>query len=139
MCRPITKQSRKGAFLYQLLRPELVARSALPLSSDCFSRFALADPDWRLRNDEVRDAHRMLLDKLLPAFLDRMRARPLPSNLKLFISVLHAFGINVRCMAVLHRMCDRSDAKDADIRRFLLGEMVARAVSPQPRNCLFAC
>jgi hypothetical protein len=129
-----------------------VARSAVPLSSDCFSRFGQADPAWQHHNADarwlsaldgggvvvllfmqfahphVRATHSMLMSKLIPAFLDRMRARPIPSNLKLFVSVLHAFGINVRCLAILHRLCNGVDAKDTDIRRFVMCEMVARAV-----------
>jgi hypothetical protein len=38
---------------FQLLRPELLVRFDIPLSSDAFSGFARPDPQWRHNNNEV--------------------------------------------------------------------------------------
>jgi hypothetical protein len=38
----------KRAFLYRMLRPELVLSNAVPLSSDCFTLWGSADPNFKV-------------------------------------------------------------------------------------------
>lgn len=65
--------SQKNRHLYQLLRPELVKKSPVPLSSDAFSKLG-KDKAQKEHNDEVKEATRLLETILIPkfaAYLDR--------------------------------------------------------------------
>lgn len=132
---PVTKSSPKGAFLYRLLRPELLARSPVKLSADAFSRFALADPEWKTHNNEVRSVYAMLCDVFVPAFLERCRARPVPDDATVFVAVAHSFGLNVRTLGLLHQLCG---AADVELAAFLSGELTARAAKNVVRTWVAA-
>ena len=59
-------RDKPGAFLYQLLRPELVSRFRCPLSSDAFTLFGHTDN--KVHDSEVHEATRYLHDKVIPDF-----------------------------------------------------------------------
>ena len=58
--------------LCNLLRPELVATSPIPLCSDAFSLFQRACPNARRSNSEVKEATRRLLQYHIPKLADRL-------------------------------------------------------------------
>lgn len=80
---PETPESgTKGAFLYRLLRPELVVRNGVALSSDSFSRFGGPTMDLREPHDtNTKNATDVLVEELVPQFaqwLDKQYNRAFP-------------------------------------------------------------
>eukprot|EP00026_Physarum_polycephalum_P001843 Phypoly_transcript_01846.p1 GENE.Phypoly_transcript_01846~~Phypoly_transcript_01846.p1 ORF type:complete len:502 (+),score=60.52 Phypoly_transcript_01846:73-1578(+) len=63
---PVLISNHKNAHLYRLLRPELVRRFEVPLSSDAFTLFGKRGAG--IHNKEVRQATESLLNECIPHF-----------------------------------------------------------------------
>jgi Translation initiation factor eIF3 subunit 135 len=113
----------KNPHLYQLLRSELVAKSAKPLNSDTYSPFHRVLPMSERQEDElhIRELFARMMDEFVPAAAAAIDQLPDLSGPRV-CDELHAMGINVRYLpAVL------SSVKSQQSRRAILTEMVARA------------
>ena len=113
----------RGIF-HRLLRPELVKRSNVPLSSDAFSRFQKSDPKDKALNGQVTVATEMLHQEIIPQvgmFLSEVQS----VNDLMLIGTIHRAGINVRHLGKLRRAVDRKAVK---MRQILLSEMCARVI-----------
>ena len=61
----------KNAFLYRLLRPELVKKSPVPLSSDASARQQMSDPRCKDLNRDVRTMKHILRTKVIPGYASK--------------------------------------------------------------------
>ncbi|KAL6070346.1 Clu domain-containing protein [Balamuthia mandrillaris] len=113
----------KSAYLFRLLRPELVKGNKQPLSSDAFSNFGRHQKE--VNNAEVTEAYRRLIGVIIPSFSSWLDQQPISKpNIRDLISNLHRQGINVRYLGKV-----RSLLRNAEWRQVLLEEMIARMVS----------
>jgi hypothetical protein len=134
--------SEKRAFLYKLLRPELVLSNPVPLSSDSFTMWGSADPNFRQYNTDVRNCTIRLYNETIPAFaakLDKVRRASFvpscgpekrrisshfqepPTSPVMLITDMHREGINVRHLGRL-----RKHVESRELKNLLLVEMAAR-------------
>mmetsp|Transcript_29066 Transcript_29066/g.73052 ORF Transcript_29066/g.73052 Transcript_29066/m.73052 type:complete len:1029 (-) Transcript_29066:1489-4575(-) len=128
----ILMRSNKAVHLYCLLRPELVSRSAFPLSSDALSGFAASDPDRRTHNREVCAVTRFLFEKIIPQFVEDLNTHAITAVTHAdLVRQMHARGINCRHLGMV-----RSGIKVAHLQSFLLTEMCARAMKNMLREHL---
>ena len=58
----------KNAFLYRLMRSELVKRSPKPLCSDAGTRAQQVDPNWKTYNRDARSVKMLLRAEIIPNF-----------------------------------------------------------------------
>ena len=119
---PGAKDSR--AIFHRLLRPELVKRSDIPLSSDAFSKFQKDDPKDKALNGQVHVATEMLFREIIPQFALSLSELKSFDDLML-IGSIHRAGINVRHLGKLRKCVD---PKATEIRRILLSQMCARCI-----------
>ena len=61
----------QNAFLYRLLRPELVKKSPFPICSDAGTRIQQQDPEWKTYNKNARTLKAQLVREIIPAFAVR--------------------------------------------------------------------
>jgi tetratricopeptide (TPR) repeat protein len=61
-----------NAFLYRLLRPELVKKSSVPLSSDAGNVVQRSDPNWRNLFRDVRAIKSYLRKDVIPIFAQKL-------------------------------------------------------------------
>lgn len=97
----LSQSAPKASYLYHLLRPELVKRNPVPLSSDGYSRFGSHNAD--AHNKEILKATQRLHEKIIPSFatwLDNQDDKKL-KGLKL-TQLMHREGINVRHVCAQH-------------------------------------
>jgi len=122
--------SKKGSFLYQLLRPEFVKNCPNSLSSDAFSLFGRSG-DFQEHDREVGEATKDLRQRLIPQFAKTLSIEA-ESNLKeplrtedmdRLICQIHREGINVRHLGRIYLLVSHSLLK-----RLALVEMVARVL-----------
>ncbi|KAL6047498.1 Histidine kinase A [Balamuthia mandrillaris] len=160
---PMIPDSRyKGTFLYRLFRPEFVkyyrppdAKDKLPLCSDGFCAWGLPGSSskdkaaFKLINDELREACRVLEQETLPALAAAINNdasslwRKHGSNLRLLrddcwdsknncfldsqqdikhlVVLLHREGLNVRYLGKLRELI-----REKKLRKLLLMEMIVR-------------
>lgn len=123
---------KKGAVLARLLRPELVAKNPVPLSSDAFTRFGWADA--KLHNQEVNDATQRLFAVAIPAFAKTLDEDYFKFKLNAVSDLrlakkLHVEGINIRFMGRCRNLC----ASNAS-RKLLLHNMVTRSLKTVIRS-----
>ncbi|KAL6078670.1 Histidine kinase A, variant 2 [Balamuthia mandrillaris] len=160
---PMIPDSRyKGTFLYRLFRPEFVkyyrppdAKDKLPLCSDGFCAWGLPGSSskdkaaFKLINDELREASRVLEQETLPALASAINNdtsslwRKHGSNLRLLrddcwdsknnrfldsqqdikhlVVLLHREGLNVRYLGKLRELI-----REKKLRKLLLMEMIVR-------------
>jgi hypothetical protein len=114
----------QGRRLYNLLRPELIARNAKPLSSDCFTGFAARDPNRRVHEREAVECFVRLLREGIPGFA-ATHGLQLGLSVGRVSALLHEHGINARLLGVVRARLDRKRHMRA--RRVLLLDMIARA------------
>lgn len=119
---PGDKQKEKGRVLYKLLRPELVVSNPIPLSSDAFTGWGRADPDWRIHNDEVTMATRRLFLKVIPELVVDLTE----DNIKTFTTDMNIRGINLRHMGFIRSLLVRS-GKDS-LADVVLLEIISRSM-----------
>jgi hypothetical protein len=113
-----------GAVLRHQLRPELVRKNPVPLSSDAFSRWGAHDA--RICNEDVIAAtHRLLTNAVVRA------ASRLDAGERDISAVLHAEGVNMRYLNVVRSRLTRPSARAAVVL-----EMVARAAKNDIRDVL---
>lgn len=121
------EQSKRGSYLYRLLRPEFVKNNSVPLCSDAFSSFQLAARE-RFENDIIEATKRLRaviipeisrnLDKNSTSYMSLIDLR---EKFPAFINSLHRNGVNVRYLGYLRGLCQTTAVKS-----FILTEMVAR-------------
>jgi len=61
----------QNAFLYRLLRPELVKKSPFPICSDAGTRIQQQDPEWKTYNKNARTLKAQLIREIIPTFAVR--------------------------------------------------------------------
>ncbi|GAM27028.1 hypothetical protein SAMD00019534_102030 [Acytostelium subglobosum LB1] len=120
----------RGAYLYRLLRLELVRKNEVPLCSDSFSPMPTIDIETH--NAEVRDAYDHMVTNIIPKFANDLEhtaegALTCDQLSKLF----HSEGINMRHLGLVRRCCSR----DA-IREVLLVEAISRCLKSLTRELL---
>eukprot|EP00029_Vermamoeba_vermiformis_P012721 TRINITY_DN765_c0_g1_i1.p1 TRINITY_DN765_c0_g1~~TRINITY_DN765_c0_g1_i1.p1 ORF type:complete len:2045 (-),score=399.74 TRINITY_DN765_c0_g1_i1:745-6357(-) len=122
----LVMKGRKGSFLYNLLRPELVASAQIPLSSDAFSPFGRHD--GAIHNKEVENAWFSFIESV-PKKLETMVTELedfLPDR---FTRSLHKYGINLRHVGLI-----RSLSQSKYIADQALVEMITRIAKNYVRN-----
>lgn len=90
------ESKKKGAFLYKMLRPELVKTNRISLSSDGISKFGHHE---RENDEEIKEATRNLIDFRIPNFAYSFSRKFKHSNIQpmsLLVHELHRAGINCR-------------------------------------------
>lgn len=121
--------SLRNSYLFRLLRPEFVKNYSKPLCPDAFSGFVEKhSPQEHI--DEVEEATRHLIDKVIPAF-----ARTLPTKCgsmrqlrKELRVVLHEAGINLRYLGIVRR-----HVSSPSVKQLILVEMIARVIKHEIR------
>ena len=98
----LRREPRDMSIFWRLLRPELVQRSPMPLSSDALSMFADSTPDEEEHSDSVRAATKRLIGEVIPEFAEWLSER---SDTELGLMDLkfdlHRAGINARHLGLL--------------------------------------
>ncbi len=124
-------RSTSASFLHRLLRPELVDRNPVPLSSDAFTMFAsLDDPERLEHRQEVTDATAHLLTTTVPRMADGLNSHTINVIQHAdLIRVMHKQGINVRYLGTL-----RAYVSVSYTRSFILTEMCCRVLKNMLRN-----
>lgn len=126
------------SFLYRLLRPELVRRNKVPLSSDAFTLFG---KDGHEEHDrEAREATQWLRDSIIPEFSAKLLASTLPGSprrqmaaeatVEWLLDNIHRNGINFRYLAAIRKECV---GKDSFWARLILTEIIARTLKSRLR------
>ena len=124
-----------GSFLYKLLRPELVKRFSVPLSSDAFTLFG--EDNQQEHDSEVRAATNYLHNTIIPEFarlLDQDHCNIENKPTQWFIDEAHRSGINIRYLGMI-----RSLVKNEKIRSILLSEIASRVLKNKFKNQLREC
>lgn len=125
----------KSRCLFRLLRPELVSRFHLPLSSDAFTAWGRMNSD--IHNMEVRQATQYLVDEAIPALAKFLSVDGTFQVWKDLKKDFHLHGVNIRYMGLVRRVClsEGSDNKHSSHRedpdaahRWLLREMIVRVL-----------
>eukprot|EP01117_Protostelium_nocturnum_P011778 TRINITY_DN4294_c0_g1_i2.p1 TRINITY_DN4294_c0_g1~~TRINITY_DN4294_c0_g1_i2.p1 ORF type:complete len:1562 (-),score=510.85 TRINITY_DN4294_c0_g1_i2:353-5038(-) len=112
----------RGAYMFKLMRPELVKKYAVPLSSDMFSGWGATQPE--LEEDGIK-ATDNLCQHIIPSLAEEIKSKDtreltsFPSELTTF---LHKNGINVRFMGLLF-----IHLKGSPNQKIILCEMIARS------------
>ena len=124
--------SKKGSFMYRLLRPELVARYPVPLSSDAFTYFGVSGRR-KVHDGEVRSASKWMHDEIIPRVAKELPERFAKvvghtNDFVWLVNQLHQEGINLRHLGRVFK-----STEDAAMKKMLLTEMVARALKHQLR------
>jgi hypothetical protein len=130
---PPTKRNRSCIF-YRMLRPELVRRSPVPLSSDSYSKFQSRDPNRHQLNQNTTAAWRNLTEVILPELASELAKResskdeqqPLTDDSTELVTEMHNRGCNIRYLGFLRRLLISSDSKHW--QKTATVEMVARVV-----------
>ena len=85
----------RGVHLHKLLRPELLAASTVPLSSDAFTGFGAHNAAEH--NAEVAGASNFLQETIIPRLADELSVRALPSSTSQQLGQsMHRRGVNMR-------------------------------------------
>eukprot|EP01119_Soliformovum_irregulare_P004567 TRINITY_DN1561_c1_g1_i3.p1 TRINITY_DN1561_c1_g1~~TRINITY_DN1561_c1_g1_i3.p1 ORF type:complete len:907 (+),score=307.61 TRINITY_DN1561_c1_g1_i3:36-2756(+) len=133
---PLTPNPKeKGSFLVNLMRPEFLKNNPIPLCSDSFSGFGLANKHQH--NQEIRQATHVLETVTIPNY-----ARKLEENyakfqegwtclewIEFILADVHRSGINFRFLGLL-----RSHVTCQELRQFLLLEVLARVIKRDIRK-----
>jgi hypothetical protein len=115
--------------LSRLLRPEFLKVYDKLLCSDAFSGFIQGTPDEDEITADVHEATRYLRETHIPKMAMRiyemMKETRLEKPLEKFrlTEAMHAMGINCRYAGIV-----RKHIKDPECRKFILAEVVARAI-----------
>jgi hypothetical protein len=130
---------RSRRIFCDLLRPELVRRHPVPLSSDAFSNFQAADRRAAQLNAQVRAATRELHERVIPEYADSLPLEPSWSKLRStpVVEGLHSRGISVRHLGLVRSHLPLGDEGRLR-RRLCLTEMCHRMVKNQLRQQLRA-
>eukprot|EP00466_Bigelowiella_natans_P016103 jgi/Bigna1/135819/aug1.31_g10527 len=118
---------------YRMVRPELLQilkreGDSPPLSPDAFTGFSRGDPDAEHHEKKATKATEYLLDHVIPDYARQLSALSLEDASRFrepVSSELHARGINVRHLGLLHGLVQ---PKAARVRDTLLVEMTARTL-----------
>lgn len=117
---PPTKRNRASIF-YRMLRPELVRRSPVPLSSDSYSRFQQKDPNRHQLNQNTTAAWRNLTEVILPQLAADLKHQEITevetdsvlsatSAAANLVSEMHSRGCNLRYLGFLRRLLLSNDS-----------------------------
>lgn len=118
---PCEPPGEKISNTHNLLRPELVQLSSIPLSSDSFSELGIMDS--HIHNNEVLDIVNRLKYRIIPQFAATYSKKDISHVKRNLCQLMHNSGINLRHLGLL-----RSSAKNIRFKSVLLDEMVARVV-----------
>jgi hypothetical protein len=104
----------------KLLRPEFVEKYAVPLSSDAFSKWGSYDPQYRLYEQNVREATQHLHTVVIPETAKELDSKwsSVATTLPEF---LHAKGVNLRHLGKV-----RKSTVNTECNTTLLREMIVR-------------
>jgi len=132
-----TKPTERGVHLYRFLRPELVKRNPVPLSSDSFSRFQSPN-EARANNREVQQATGNLYAVIIPEFVEALKKC---EDIKTFTESvqahkLHRKGINLRLLGRVRRLFPEEGGTEleAKFRDILLVHILARVLKNLMRH-----
>eukprot|EP00009_Paramoeba_aestuarina_P012013 CAMPEP_0201539336 /NCGR_PEP_ID=MMETSP0161_2-20130828/70080_1 /ASSEMBLY_ACC=CAM_ASM_000251 /TAXON_ID=180227 /ORGANISM="Neoparamoeba aestuarina, Strain SoJaBio B1-5/56/2" /LENGTH=818 /DNA_ID=CAMNT_0047946657 /DNA_START=38 /DNA_END=2494 /DNA_ORIENTATION=- len=127
--------TKKGSFLYRLLRPEFVNNYEKPLSSDAFSLFG-KNGNYEEINKDAREATEYLREQVIPDLAFRLSEQAnsewgddvrlnqfTMDHLEQLNNELHQAGVNLRYLGRIYLQ-----STDARIQRLALTEMVARVL-----------
>ncbi len=140
---PQPPSGKWGGSLYELLRPELVRQSPVPLSPDAFSNMGHSD-DARVCRQAIKDIFSKLVkpeeggivfdyaavinstvsksvSEISEATLNFRNVSAILTSQEVLVRELHSRGINMRFLGLLRSFCILPK-----IRLFLLGECLAR-------------
>jgi hypothetical protein len=134
---PAAPVDRSRRIFSDLLRPELVRRHPVALSSDAFSNFQAADRRASQLNAQVRAATRDLHERAIPEYADSLPVDPSWSVIgpTPVVEGLHSRGISVRHLGLVRSHLPRGDEGRLR-RRLCLTEMCHRMVKNQLRQQL---
>ncbi|EFA80740.1 hypothetical protein PPL_06326 [Heterostelium album PN500] len=119
---------------YKLLRPELIRTYDTPLSSDAFSGWSAADPNYKSYNQDVTDATNHLYDVIIREAATELESRKDSDLKKLDLAVeVHKFGINLRHLG---RLRSQVDSHNTNLRKAILNEMVERILKNKIKDDL---
>lgn len=124
-------RGRKGAQLFNLLRYETVKRNEVALSSDAFTPFGKHSRD--LHNEEVENCFYDILAKTIPEFLNTARLFPHAAGA---LKAIQLAGINTRMIGFLRSSVQDSTLNAAQLRAWLLNEMIVRVTKNYLRSKL---
>jgi hypothetical protein len=123
----------KNAHLYNLLRIEHVKTAPIPLSSDAFSNFQVADADKKVDEANIREAVNRLREEIIPDLANKLLSREVKVNNGEELCVeLHRRGVPIRCLGLL-RMAVK---QDAELDNLVLVEMASRMAKMFVRTAL---
>ena len=127
--------TKKGSFLYRLLRPEFVTSYEKPLSSDAFSLFG-KNGDYEEINKDAREATEHLRERVIPDLASSLSKQAnskwgddfcfnqfTTDHLKQLTTDLHRVGVNLRYLGRIYLQ-----STDARVQRLALTEMVTRVL-----------
>ena len=128
-----------GGFLYQLLRPELVARAPFPLSPDAFSAFGACDPDVDTHNQEAIQTTDWLLSEVIPEFAAQLAQRSPPplelASLGRLVKQTPRSGINIRFLGNVRRALLTSHSA-TEYCTLIMTELTARTLKHLLRSLM---
>ena len=111
----------KNKHLYQLLRPELIRKSPVPLSSDAYSSVSVNNKVSAARVEKCFDD---LKSRIIPKFAQELEYWQLGSEQhQSLTSYVHQAGINIRHLGLVRRR-----VVSPQWRGVLLAEMIARVM-----------
>eukprot|EP01105_Mastigella_eilhardi_P006715 TRINITY_DN1826_c0_g1_i6.p1 TRINITY_DN1826_c0_g1~~TRINITY_DN1826_c0_g1_i6.p1 ORF type:complete len:782 (-),score=188.43 TRINITY_DN1826_c0_g1_i6:545-2770(-) len=139
---PQTPTDQRCGHLFQLLRPEFVKHYYTPLCSDAFSRFLDPENQDQARrqeamkhNAEIEVATTVMSEEAVPAFALKLVNLPPHRRDELpLVVMLHASGINVRCLGRVFNEVE--NMKDEYWQARILIEMVSRVVKDKVNSLL---
>lgn len=129
-----------GSFLFQLLRPELVAKSMVALSSDAFSPFGACDPEAKEHDAEVEKTTNWLIEEIIPEFAQRLHTDGCPASMDLralgsLIVQAHRAGINIRFLSLIRKILMRQ-YDDQQYGKLIFTELAARGLKHILRSAM---
>jgi len=138
---PQLPDGRKGSFLYNLFRPTFVAQYRVPLCCDGFSVFGRGDASsskyLAAHNRELREATEELLgagiERVVAACVQRWPTPDVYFEHRLFLALLHRFGVNVRHIGALRAALFVRASCD-HLAELCLREMLARTLKALVRR-----
>lgn len=127
---PRQGETNPRKIFFCLLRPELVKKSDVPLSSDAFSLFQKDDAKNYALNGQVTVSTEILHKEIIPQMGMLLSELQSADDLML-IGTIHRSGINVRHLGEL-----RANVTEPRMRQLLLSEMTARCIKVMIRAAM---
>ncbi|EFA86726.1 hypothetical protein PPL_00531 [Heterostelium album PN500] len=120
----------RGAYLYRLLRLELVRTFTTPLCSDAFSPMSTISVENH--NAEVKEAYDFLMTTIIPKLAITLDVKDSQAIEKMeFSKIFHSEGVNMRQIGQV-----RQYAQNEMVRRYLMTEALVRCLKSLTRELL---